>query len=438
MASNSNDAFDVGNPALQTSAAVAPEATATATAMAVEDSGATEAPSAPTPLARIASSAANFLAAAGGSLRGGSAGAGASPQAVAGISDEELARALQREEVERAQAESIAMRGTDLPPTKPPKPTVWNKGQRGGGGGDRSSVRSVGSNTSGTPHNSNSYNLEGDSSNRPRSMLVPQLIPDEELPVAAAMVEAAPDNDAVNANVRHISHDGRVLVTSHQTYRGRPASVTVELGPDGHVKAIVDGTARLPGESQKEYFRQMSSFALNQIREEPPTPKIAWRGNQKYAWFSYVIIIVTGCILLAEIARNGWQLETFSMNPSLGPSKQVLLDMGAKRTDLIRAGEYQRLIAPIFLHGGILHWLFNMLAVYSLIMAMEKEFGSPKIAIIYLLAGFIGVLTSCVFLPDRMGVGASGAIFGVYGAAWSDVIVNWSLYKAQGEAYRKL
>ena len=41
----------------------------------------------------------------------------------------------------------------------------------------------------------------------------------------------------------------------------------------------------------------------------------------------------------------------------------------------------------------------------------------------------MGVLTSAVFLPTTIGVGASGAIFGLFGAAWADLIQNWESYK---------
>jgi len=107
-----------------------------------------------------------------------------------------------------------------------------------------------------------------------------------------------------------------------------------------------------------------------------------------------------------------------------GPSIAVLLDMGAKRTDLIVAGQYQRLIAPIFLHGGVLHWVFNMVGLVNIGFSLEKEFGSPKIATIFLVSGFMGVLCSAVFNPAQVGVGASGAIFGLFGSAWGDLIQN--------------
>lgn len=256
---------------------------------------------------------------------------------------------------------------------------------------------------------------------------------------AAAVAVAVPDDPSVEADRPEETFfidqaTGRPMVTRLIQHNGRPASVTVELNNDGHVKAIVGGTARLPNESSRHYFRQMSSFALWQLKDTPGHKGITWGGDQKYAFWCYAIILVDLILLLVEIGKNGWALQPFSENPMLGPKVQVLIDMGAKRTDLILAGEFHRLIAPWWLHGGIIHYLINMLALWGIGFSLEKEFGTPKIALIFVTCGFMGNLVSAVFLPNVVGVGASGAIFGLFGAAWSDLIQNWGLYKSRGNA----
>ena len=98
---------------------------------------------------------------------------------------------------------------------------------------------------------------------------------------------------------------GKALVTKTTTHRGRPAEVTVELGSEGQVVQVVGGTARLPGEPPRQYFRKMSSFAAWQLHDFPRTTRISWNGDQKYAYFSYLIILITGIILCVEIGVNG-------------------------------------------------------------------------------------------------------------------------------------
>lgn len=76
-----------------------------------------------------------------------------------------------------------------------------------------------------------------------------------------------------------------------------------------------------------------------------------------------------------------------------------------------------RLIASMFLHGGIVHFLFNMYALYIIGPQLESFFGKGKYLIIYLGSGVIGGLMSMLFQANYVvSVGASGAIFGLLGA----------------------
>lgn len=76
-----------------------------------------------------------------------------------------------------------------------------------------------------------------------------------------------------------------------------------------------------------------------------------------------------------------------------------------------------RLVASMFLHGGAIHLLFNMYALYIIGPQLESFFGKWKYLTIYLGSGIIGGLMSMLFQSDYVvSVGASGAIFGLLGA----------------------
>ena len=77
--------------------------------------------------------------------------------------------------------------------------------------------------------------------------------------------------------------------------------------------------------------------------------------------------------------------------------------------------EFYRLITGTFLHGDIFHFLFNMYALYVVGPIIEKYYGKGKFLLIYLGSGIIGSLFSVV-LTNYASVGASGAIFGLFGA----------------------
>ncbi len=80
-------------------------------------------------------------------------------------------------------------------------------------------------------------------------------------------------------------------------------------------------------------------------------------------------------------------------------------------------GELYRLIASMFLHGGIIHFLFNMYALYIIGPQLESFFGKAKYLAIYFGSGIIGGLMSMLFQGNMVvSVGASGAIFGLLGA----------------------
>jgi len=77
-------------------------------------------------------------------------------------------------------------------------------------------------------------------------------------------------------------------------------------------------------------------------------------------------------------------------------------------------GEWWRLVTPIFLHGGLLHFAFNSYALIQLGPLVEEEYGTERFAVLYVLSGIGGnVFSQC--LRDTNTVGASGAICGLMG-----------------------
>jgi len=94
---------------------------------------------------------------------------------------------------------------------------------------------------------------------------------------------------------------------------------------------------------------------------------------------------------------------------------QNLIELGAKYNPAIIDGEWWRIVSSMFLHIGYLHLLMNMLAVYFLGSAVERIFGSWRFLFIYFLSGIGGGLASFAF-AETVSAGASGAIFGLFGA----------------------
>jgi len=149
-------------------------------------------------------------------------------------------------------------------------------------------------------------------------------------------------------------------------------------------------------------------------------------------YFVILVIIICTIMFLVSMGKNGWKLAPISQNPMLGPDSSVLIDLGAKVTSLIVAGEWWRLIAPMFLHAGLIHLLLNMITLWRLGTDLEETFGAYRIGAIYFLSGLFGILMSAIFLPEIPGVGASGAICGLLGAKFGDFF-HYHKYLQEGK-----
>ncbi|MBM3696055.1 MAG: rhomboid family intramembrane serine protease [Actinobacteria bacterium] len=83
---------------------------------------------------------------------------------------------------------------------------------------------------------------------------------------------------------------------------------------------------------------------------------------------------------------------------------------------LVDQGEWWRLFTAMFLHGGVLHIIFNMYVLWLFGPVLERRFGSPSYASLYLAGGVAGGMFYQMFGSGAPAVGASGAIFGLFGA----------------------
>lgn len=129
-------------------------------------------------------------------------------------------------------------------------------------------------------------------------------------------------------------------------------------------------------------------------------------------------ISATKALLVAMLA--GFIVEVLTGGPGAlldGPSGQRLFDLGALYPQAIALGQYWRLFTAMFLHAGLLHIAFNAYALWLFGQVVEGEFGRIRFLLIFFVTGFLASVTSYAFGPLlELGVGASGAIFGVFGA----------------------
>ena len=94
---------------------------------------------------------------------------------------------------------------------------------------------------------------------------------------------------------------------------------------------------------------------------------------------------------------------------------QDLLNWGANYGPLTKNGEWWRLLTNIFLHGGLMHLAANMYGLLFVGIFLEPLLGRAKYLTGYLLTGILASAASIYWYDATVSIGASGAIFGLYG-----------------------
>lgn len=195
--------------------------------------------------------------------------------------------------------------------------------------------------------------------------------------------------------------------TSDSLAAGQDALREISAGPSGGKR--VRRRKRTRAEQQRAAFGTMKKH----------TP-----------YFIYTVTIINFFMLVFAMYLNGdtWgdRIEPLQCNPFIGPSQATLVALGAKVADLVKAGDWWRLFTPIFSHVGIVHLLLNLSFQVRVGRVLEEIYGTLRIGLIYMISGVGGNLISCIFVPNQVQVGASGALYGLLGVLLSDLIQNWS------------
>jgi membrane associated rhomboid family serine protease len=122
---------------------------------------------------------------------------------------------------------------------------------------------------------------------------------------------------------------------------------------------------------------------------------------------------VTRLLVLANVIVYIWEVATgtdFNNNESLLRHGALL------GTLVLQQGQWWRVITGAFEHAGLAHIGLNMFALYQLGMFVESVLGPWRMLAIYTIALFGGGYAVVFFSPNDITVGASGAIFGLFGA----------------------
>ncbi len=124
---------------------------------------------------------------------------------------------------------------------------------------------------------------------------------------------------------------------------------------------------------------------------------------------TYVLIAINVIAYLIEITTGSGGLNN--------PGGRIVVDY-ALFGPAVAEGEWYRLVTSGFLHASLLHIGFNMLLLFFLGRLLEPALGTPRFVVLYFASLLAGSLGALILDPNALTLGASGAVFGLFGAGF--------------------
>ncbi|MBI1306959.1 MAG: rhomboid family intramembrane serine protease [Bacteroidetes bacterium] len=116
----------------------------------------------------------------------------------------------------------------------------------------------------------------------------------------------------------------------------------------------------------------------------------------------------------------------------ISPTPQELLEIGGIRRQEVMNGEYWRLITSFFIHAGLMHLLMNMAGLWMSGLFLKNILNRGKLLLSYFFSGILSGITSIYWHENMVAVGASGAIFGLFG-----LMLAFSVFKVYPKETRR-
>jgi membrane associated rhomboid family serine protease len=134
------------------------------------------------------------------------------------------------------------------------------------------------------------------------------------------------------------------------------------------------------------------------------------------AWVTPALVVTNVAVFIGLVAAGA---------SPLSPSSEIMIAWGANFGPLTASGEWWRLVAATFLHFGVFHLGLNMWALWDAGRLTERLYGNLPYLVVYLGSGVAASLASLLGHPHGVvGVGASGAVFGVLGALLAFLVIQ--------------
>jgi rhomboid protease GluP len=130
--------------------------------------------------------------------------------------------------------------------------------------------------------------------------------------------------------------------------------------------------------------------------------------SQKYKVTLILVVANVAMYVYTSIVGGNVLATNYAVNPTI--------DLVQYNAAILYGGAYYQLFSSMFIHASIVHLAGNMLFLVIFGLRGEEMFSFPEFIAIYILGGLAGNVLSLILGPDLVSVGASGAIFALFGA----------------------
>lgn len=203
-------------------------------------------------------------------------------------------------------------------------------------------------------------------------------------------------------------------------------------GRDGRARQLAETTLLSidrPGVAGPHQVPPIAAELADRLTELAAAPRSTARAQVpiKLSGVSWRQVPVTIGFLVANLAAAA---ALYLVSESAGDLGTLVL-AGANAKSATAGGDWWRLVTSMFLHVGAPHLLLNMYGLWVLGRLVEQFHGSVRLFAIYVISGVAGALASVVFGGPATSMGASGAVFGLLGAAIVELAIHRRRYPRQ-------
>jgi rhomboid protease GluP len=142
--------------------------------------------------------------------------------------------------------------------------------------------------------------------------------------------------------------------------------------------------------------------------------------------------------ILIALNSTAYLITAFLSQNIMDIDVETLVDAGAIFGPYtVMDAQWWRLGTAMFLHGGMTHLLMNTVSLYLIGRGVESYFDTKSYLIIYIFSGLLGSMVSLYMHPESVGVGASGAIFGLFGGLAGFFLAHRDRIESHAKAFMK-